>query len=298
MTQQRTTAIMEERRMDEHGSEEQRVLHEQRKEVADLIAEQLGETEVEPRKTIYRAVKKLGRDEAQHFVQKVQEIEKSGGLMLPDESRKRTPGGIFFLLIKTEVPAEITRHIFPRRLPPYHKNKTLTQETHEEKNITPPAAPEAERAQPPFTWEDRIALLNEIAIDTEAMLGARSEIAIEERGETKSVKVTLIGRPGKIVERGQCIVTTMQQQPKLPPMPKGLPIPAPDQIESTLFAVYIATKQWRKVEEALKDTEDVLIVEGVQLLDKKLPNAIAVFASNVTTKKLQAEQRKPSPTSA
>ncbi len=266
--------------MDEHGSEEQRVLHQQRKEVAEQIAQTLGEAEIEPRKTIYRAVKKLGRDEAQHFVQKTLEIEREGGLMLPDKSRRRTPGGIFFSLIKTEVPPEVTRHIFPRRLPPHLKKKTQTEGTQETKRITPPAAPEAIPAEPLFAWEDRIAAL--------------SEIAIEERGEAKSVKVTLIGKPGKIVERGQCIVTTMQQQPKLPALPKGLPIPALDQIEPTLFAVYIATKQWRKVADAMQDTEDVLIVEGVQLLDKTLPNAIAVFASNVTTKKLQAAQRKPS----
>ena len=284
MSEQRTTAIMEGRRMDEHGSEEQRELHEQRKEVAEKIAEQLGETEAEPKKTIYRAVKKLGRDEAQRFVQKVLDIERAGGLMLPDESRRRTAGGIFFLLVKTEVPGEVTRHIFPRRRPPHLRKRTQSQETHEDGGMTPPVAPEAVSAElPTFSWEDRIAILNEIAIG--------------EQGEIKSVKVTLIGRPGKVVERGQCIITTMQQQPKLPPMPKGLPIPTPEQIEPTLFAVYIATKQWRKVEDAIKDIEDVLIVEGVQLLDKKLPNTIAVFASNVTTKKLQAAQRKPSPTS-
>ena len=106
------------------------------------------------------------------------------------------------------------------------------------------------------------------------------------------MKITLIGRPGRIVERGQCIITTMQQQmTKLPPMPKGLPIPALDQIEPTLFAVYIAVKQWKKVAEAIEDPEDVLIVEGIQLLDKQFTNTVAVFASNVTTKKLQAAQR-------
>ncbi len=267
--------------MDEHDSEEQRVLHEQRKEVAEQIAQALGETEVEPRKTIYRAVKKLGGDQAQLFVQKTLEIERTGGLMLPDESRRRTPGGIFFMLIKAEVPGEVTRHIFPRRRHTPSKKKTQPRVLQEAKAMTPPSAPEAKPVEPPFAWEDRIAVLG--------------GIAIEERGEIKSVKVTLIGRPGKVVERGQSIVTTMQQAPKLPPLPKGLPIPALDQIEPTLFAVYIATKQWRKVEEAIKDADDVLIVEGVQLLDKNLPNTIAVFASNVTTRKLQAAQRKSEP---
>ncbi len=272
MSERKTTAEMEVERMDE--DERQRVLHEQRGEVATRIAEQLGETEEEPRKTIYKIVKKLGTDEALRFMQKTLEVEAAGGIMVPDQSRRRTIGGVFFYLVKTEAPPEITKHIFRKKIP---IKKAKPQKEQAAKAATTPA-PEVASPAPPFTWADRIAVL--------------AEIPNEERGEVRSVKITLIGRPGRIVERGQCIITTMQQQTtKLPPLPKGLPIPAPDQIEPTLFAVYIAVKQWNKVAEAINDPEDVLIVEGIQLLDKKLPNAIAVFASNVTTKKLQATQR-------
>lgn len=262
--------------MEEHDSEEQRVLHLQRKEVAEQIAQTLGETEVEPRKTIYRAVKKLGRDQALLFVQRTLEIEQAGGLMLPDQSRRRTAGGIFFFLVKSEVPAEVTRHIFPRRLPPHLKKKPSPQEKPHEVKSTPPAAPEAKREEVSFAWEDRIAVL--------------ANIAIEEQGEVKSVKVTLIGRPGKIVQQGQCIVTTMQQQPKLPALPKGLPIPAADQAAQTLYAVYISARQWKGVATAIQDPEDVLIIEGWQLLDKQTAS-IAVYAMNTTTKKMQAAKR-------
>jgi len=278
---ERVTPTLEEERMDKHDSDAQRVLHEQRREVAEQIARELGETEAAPRRTIYKVVKKLGRDEALRFVAKTLSIERAGGLMLPDQSRQRTTGGVFFFLVKTEAPPEITKHIFPKRLPPHLKKKTQPKESEEAKGMTPPAGPEAKPAVPPFAWEDRIDVL--------------AEIAMSERGEVRNVKVTLIGRPGKIREQGQCVVTTMQQKPKLPALPKGLPIPALDQIEPTLFVVYIATRQWRKVEEAIKDAEDLLIVEGVQLLDRRFPATIAVFASNVTTKKLQAAQRKPAP---
>jgi hypothetical protein len=261
--------------MGERDSEEQRVLHEQRKEVAEQIAAQLGEAEAEPRKTIYRAVKKLGRDQAQLFVQKALEIESAGGLMVPDQSRRRTIGGIFFFLIKTEVPAEVTRHIFPRRLPPHLKKKTLPQESGEAKEMTPPAAPEAKPEVPSFTWEDRLEVV--------------AELASSERGAT-AVKVTLIGRPGRIVERGQCVITTMQQQAKLPALPKGLPTPKPGQAEQTLYSVYISAKQWKGVAAAINDPEDVLIIEGWQMLDKQT-ESIAVYAMNTTTKKLQAAKR-------
>ena len=85
--------------------------------VATRIIEQLGETEEEPRKTIYQIVKKLGVDEALHFIQKTLEVENTGGIMVADQSRRRTTGGVFFYLIKTEAPPEITKHIFHKKLP-------------------------------------------------------------------------------------------------------------------------------------------------------------------------------------
>jgi hypothetical protein len=57
-----------------------------------------------------------------------------------------------------------------------------------------------------------------------------------------------------------------------------------------------ASKQWKKVEEAIKDPEDVLIVEGFPKTDPEV-SAIAVFATNVTTKKLQMA-KKQSPTAS
>jgi len=100
------------------------------------------------------------------------------------------------------------------------------------------------------------------------------------------VKMTVIGRPGKIVERGTCVVLAMQQAAKIPALPAGLPLPPVDQVEATTYSVYISAKQWKKVAEAIKDEEDVLIVEGFPMLDRE-QGTIAVFASNTTTKKLQ-----------
>ena len=70
---------------------------------------------------------------------------------------------------------------------------------------------------------------------------------------------------------------------KVPALPKGLPTPP---AAPTKYTVYIAAKQWRKVEQAIADPEDVLIVEGFPTMDAEA-RAIAVFATNTTTKKLQ-----------
>jgi hypothetical protein len=262
-------------------TEEEQALHTQRIETTKLISDQLAETEEEPQRLIYRIVKHLGIDTSRAFLQRAHEVEAAGGLMLPDGSRRRTIGGVFFYLVRHETSPEISRRIFP----PAYKRKRQLQQQGKAQGDQPQAAIKSTDStqpatRPEFVWEDRI--------------GALAEITIEERGEVKSVKVTLIGRPGKVIEQGQCVFTTMQQAPeKMPSLPKGLPLPTSDQIEPTVYSIYISLKQWRtkKIAEALQDPDDILIVEGFQLLDKKIPGTISVFASNVTTKLLQLAQR-------
>ena len=56
----------------------------------------------------------------------------------------------------------------------------------------------------------------------------------------------------------------------------------------TPYTVYIALKQWQKVADAIKDPEDVLIVEGYPAHDAA---GISVYTTNTTTKQLQQAQR-------
>jgi len=102
------------------------------------------------------------------------------------------------------------------------------------------------------------------------------------------MKITLVGRPEKVIDRGQCIITTLESS-KVPALLKGVPAPAQS---ATPYAIYISSKQWKKVAEAITDPEDALIIEGFPQLD--LPTkTIAVFTTNVTTKKLQSAKRPP-----
>jgi len=244
----------------------ERALHAQRVETARLIAEQLGETGDEPTAQIYRAIKKLGIEQALALLQQTHEIEAAGGRTVSDGSRRRTPGGVFFLLIKEHVPVETTKHIF--------KKRSLYEQAAQQKKAVAQAQSQespAPAAFPPITWEDRLATLKEVHA---------------EKGQATTVKITLIGRPGKLVERGTCIITSMEST-RVPSLPKGLPTPTP---ASTSYTVYIATKQWRKVADSLKDQDDVLIVEGYPHLDTEA-KTIAVFVTNTTTKNLQAAQR-------
>ena len=219
-------------------------------EVEQTIAGHLGETGPEPLQLLHTVVKKLGPEQALAFLKETQEIEAQGGLLLPDGSRRRTPGGVFFSLVRTRAPRPVCFFFWQ------HKPAQTA--------ASPPALPA-------FTWADRITALDEI--------GA-------EKGAASTVKMTVIGRPGKVIDQGTCVVTTLQSS-KVPSLPKGVPTP-PN--AATTYTLYIATKQWRRVADAMKDPEDALMVEDFPRLDAQT-GSIAVFATNTTTRKLQQAQR-------
>jgi hypothetical protein len=232
--------------------------HAERDDVVKIIASELGEHEEEPLRLLRRIVKRLGTEQALAFLKETVDIEEAGGMWLIDGSRRRTKGGVFFYLVRTKGPKEVRALFFKSKARPTGQQ-------------TATAAAPIPSMPAPFTWADRVAALD--AIGTE-------------KGGASTVKITVIGRPGKVIDRGTCVVTSMRAK-QAPSLPKGLPIPPS---VPTNYLVYIAVKQWRKVAEAIADPEDVLIVEGFPQLDPET-SSIAVFATNTTTKKLQMAQR-------
>jgi hypothetical protein len=122
-----------------------------------------------------------------------------------------------------------------------------------------------------LNWEDRLTIIPEL---------------LEQKGAISIVKIKLVGRPGKIVEKNRVVLTSMQSS-KPPSLPKGLPIPPPN---PTTYVVYIAARQWQGVKESIQNPDDALIVDGYPFFDKRL-GAMAVFAQSVTTKLIQAARR-------
>lgn len=128
-------------------------------EVAASIAAQLGQTAKGPLVQIRRIVFRLGVDVARALLNETMQVEARGGMMLPDGSRRRTPGGVYFHLTRGRVSDEDRTFIFPPRT--WGKRQQ--------------AAPKARTpAQPPFDP----ATLPNLARDV------------------RTVKITLIGRPG------------------------------------------------------------------------------------------------------
>jgi len=76
------------------------------KSVGSQIATALGETDELVRKKVKRIVKTIGESQAQELLRTTMEIEANGGEVLPDGSRRRTAGGIFFRLARETVTPE------------------------------------------------------------------------------------------------------------------------------------------------------------------------------------------------
>lgn len=85
-------------------------------EIADKIAELLGEHGDQQIRQIRHIVYTLGIVQAWALLMDAAEIEERGGMMVQDGSRRRTPGGTFFHLAYTRGVPEDGKKL--RRFPP------------------------------------------------------------------------------------------------------------------------------------------------------------------------------------
>ena len=76
-----------------------------------------------------------------------------------------------------------------------------------------------------------------------------------------------------------------------PTLPTGLP-PLPS--TPTTYMIFIQQKQWNKVRDAMQHADDALIVEGYPVHAPRFAG-ITVYATQVTTKALQAAKRTEQP---
>lgn len=229
----------------------------QRRQLTQQIADALHETKHSPIRTIARLVYHLGEERALALLNEALKVEAEGGLLTADGQQRRSVGGAFFKLAKDS--------ITPR----------------ERGSIFGPASPEARdkrkqaakaKQQPP-DWDTLQPLAEQL-------------LAHPSAGKADKVKLTLIGRPGQIIEKKTAVLATMESG-NAPSLPKGLPPPPTD---PTRYLVFIAQKQWKKVKHSLEDDPaDRLIVEGYPVFDKRLGQrgALTVYAQSVTTTALQ-----------
>ncbi|HET9957556.1 MAG TPA: phosphorylated adapter RNA export RNA-binding domain-containing protein [Polyangiaceae bacterium] len=81
------------------------------------IAKSLGEADEIPLTQIAGIVRVLGEEGALALLNETQEIEKGGGMLLADGTRRRSPGGVFFQLARRKLPIEERKNIFREKKP-------------------------------------------------------------------------------------------------------------------------------------------------------------------------------------
>jgi hypothetical protein len=238
------------------------------------IAAQLGETVGGPRATIWRIVRTIGPERAHAFVAQALEVEANGGMMVPDGSRRRTLGGVFFYLVRTQISDEeaVAINVLWRSAAQRRQLGVRSKPPRRTTDTSAPPVPPPPPTLPPFVWDEAAPIIAELTAHV---------------GEASTVKVTVIGRPAQVVER-QGVVILALRSTKAPTLPKGLP-PLPS--TPTSYMVFIQQKQWNKVREAMQNADDALIVEGYPVHEPRF-TGITVYATNVTTKALQAAKRK------
>lgn len=216
---------------------------------ARAIAQRLGETERQPIAQIRAIIRLCGLEFAEKLVEEALAVEANGGLMTRDGQRRRTLGGVYFFLARGRMGHGPRHRIFG------------------------PSQRELAAMPPPLVWEERRAVVEALS---------------DARGELRTVKVTLIGRPGRVQRFKDVVVTTMTHTGRHASLPRGVP-PLPEQ--PTLYTVYIAARQWRRIEQALQDDPaDELLIEGVAAYDPQV-SGIAVHATNATTRHTLARKQ-------
>ena len=154
-----------------------------------LTVDQLADVLQEPNGPLLRQVLAvLGADRTTTLLVTTLEREAAGGMLTKDGTRRRTPGGTFFQLTREQVTPRERARLFPRAA-----GKAPQR---------PPQAPTA------LTWEEAHAI--------------GQTLATQPPGEARTMKLTLIGRPGKVDVRPTCVVFRMQGKPP-GALPRGLP---------------------------------------------------------------------------
>jgi hypothetical protein len=203
---------------------------------------------------VENVIKVLGQARAEALLQQTVEIEAAGGMMTATGERRRTPGGVYWKLLKDEAVPDEQERIFAGG------PKTKPKRTQEER---------AKAANPPpigpLPWDE-----------------ARLEISriIKLPLEKASVKITLVGRPSQVSKTKSCVVVAMKGS-RPPSLPKGLP-PAPDGSDFS-YAVFISLRHWAKVAPVMQqDKDERLLVEGYPIFDPKRGITV-ILAQNVRT---------------
>lgn len=251
-------------------------------ETATDIAQQLHENNTEAVAQIGRIVEYLGAEETYALMTKALEAEKEGGMQTVDGRRTRTLGGIFFYLARRRIPSKIRPTIWLHlQNPQPQPRKPAAKPRKDAKAARPTGGKPANGGsrQPssprPGGSGYRAGSAGQRSA-THAHPPTATEVPVTQ-GDVSSVKITVVGRPNRIIERGDVILMPMANT-KIPMVNRNLPSPPTDPV---VYLVYLARNQWEKIASAVESSQTRLSVEGYPFYDKKL-GVISILTSQAT----------------
>jgi hypothetical protein len=232
----------------------------------DTLAQALQEPK---RALLLKVLRTLGQDRCAALLADTLQCEAGGGMLTKDGTRRRTPGGVFFQLVKEGATRQERQRLFPQLAPQPRQGQP----------------PQPSPGQPSgLTWDEAHSLMQ--------------TLTTEPPGEARTMKLTLIGRPGKVETRGQAVVFRMQGKPP-GALPRGLP-PVPAQAPLT-WSVIVALRQWNRVKDSMAaNQDDQLIIEGYPLMQGTEPVLLAQSCVNMLQQRAQKQaqrQQQPETTS-
>lgn len=250
-------------------------------EAAKTITETLNESEIGRIKWV---VSYLGVETSLALMKRTLEIEEQGGMLIKSGARRRTPGGVFFTLVKEGLSKQELRRVLPymgysrnrnnkrgtqdyraRRRGPQSKKKMLHTKAYQQLSI---------REQAQVAWEERREPVKELLKQSLS-------------GEIDSMKIKLIGRPVNVTYEEEYVVAVVYSSERPPTLAKELPSISKVNLP---YIVYIIKKQWEVVAKAIQYEDDALIIHGFLTYDIN-SRKMVIFALGITTQALlQAEK--------
>jgi hypothetical protein len=241
--------------------------------MAALTVDTLAQALQEPKRALLlKVLRTLGQDRCAAILADTLQGEDGGGLLTKDGTRRRTPGGVFFQLVRDRVTPQERRRLFPPPAAPRGKGQPPQQAQGQ--------SPQQSQGQPPaLTWDETRHLMQ--------------TLTTEPPGEARTMKLTLIGRPGKVETRSQAVVFRMQGKPP-GALPRGLP-PVPAQAPLT-WNVMVALRQWNRVKDSVAaNQDDQLIIEGYPLMQGTQPVLLAQSCVSLLQQRAQKQARQQQP---
>ena len=194
----------------------------------------------------------LGAERCEAILATVLALEADGGMPRLDGQGRRTPGGAFLALARERGTGKERYRLFGLGQPP---------------------APRQPRTIPPIDWPSAVQAM----------------VALPLTAYGKGImKTTFIGTPGKVEARGDCLLFTVKVSDPASGLPTGLPQLDPS--HTTIWVVFVAAKQWRKIAPVLAEhPDDKVICEGVPVLRDGQPMLFTTSMKSVFQERARRE---------